>query len=58
MLSKLSTYGNKKKLLIRKCPVSKLIVFIVFELAIRQLKLPAKCKQRYTNKVMKKAKYI
>ena len=49
---------TKKKLLIRKCPVSKITVFIVFELAIRQLKLPAKCKQRYTNKVMKKAKYI
>ena len=58
MLNKLSTYGNKKKLLIRKCLLSKITVFIVFEPAIRQLKLPAKCKQRYTNKVMKKAKYI
>ena len=38
--------------------MSKITVFIVFELAISQLKLPAKSKQRYTNKIMKKAKYI
>ena len=41
---------TKKKLLIRKCLVSKITVFMVFELAITQLKLPAKRKQRYTGK--------